>query len=142
MTALLTDAELDFARRLAQAKPKLIGTLASGEDVYFNGKYSVEKDHFNLVEPTGEELAEIHRIIRQDKTDALAPARGIATIMLVGLACWLALGLVIYFTFFEEVRDGADIDFRQAAAGQSLQARLPMLPDLSPAYSLQPRDEC
>lgn len=54
MTALLTESEIDYARRLA----------AMGRD------------------------------------DDLAPARGIVVGVLVGIALWLVIGLVIYFTFF------------------------------------------
>ncbi len=101
MTALLTDNEIQTARRRAGMRRKYAGQLASGEAFYFDGQgFSVEKDHWYLVEPTDAELAEIYRLVKRDEPDDLAPARGIVTMMLVGLACWLALGLVIYFTFF------------------------------------------
>lgn len=98
MTAPLTESEVSTARALSAMRPKKIGTLSSGEDVCFNERYLIEKDHRYLVEPSEEELAEIYRIIHRNND--LAPARGIMGGMLIGSAIWTAIGLVVYFTFF------------------------------------------
>jgi hypothetical protein len=101
MTALLTDSELQTTRELARMnKHTLAGHLAGGEAFYFDGgRFSIEKDHLYLVEPTEDELAEIHRLVRPEPEDT-APARGIVIGMLIALALCLALGIVIYRTFF------------------------------------------
>lgn len=111
MTAPLTDSEIKTARERARMKPwwTFAGTLKTGESFYLDkaGGFAVEKDKQFLVEPTPAELAEIEAIqysrpstARFGESDDLAPARGIIIGMLIGLALCLALGLVIYRTFF------------------------------------------
>lgn len=99
MTALLTPTQTDHARRLA-GMPKLVGTLSNGEDFYFNGKFSVEKDHHYLVEPAEDELAEIHQIIKSEiKEERLPPSRG-SVAALVIVTVMVAIGIIIYFKYF------------------------------------------
>lgn len=48
---------------------------------------------------TEAEIDYARRLAAMDHDD-LAPAKGIMVGMLVGAACWLVIGLVIYFMFF------------------------------------------
>jgi hypothetical protein len=95
MTALLTDNEIDYAQRLAEIKPKFVGTMSNGEGIYFNGRYSIEKDRQYLVEPTDAEFAEIYRLVRPEP-DNPAPARGIVIGLLVGCALWLVVAIILW----------------------------------------------